>query len=98
MPEFTARQAEDWPKAVAQLAAEGLEVSERLEHYCWHIKWQDETRAGRGHFFSATWVDGEHVAQVTMDVYGYPRVSYGDIDWIHSDSDEECAHCLETDA
>jgi hypothetical protein len=26
-----------------------------------------------------------------MDVYGYPNVSIARLDWVHADSDEECA-------
>jgi hypothetical protein len=89
-PQMTARQAKDWPDAVARVRRHGCEVTEDPTGYGWTLDWHEEVRPGRGHYLSATWNDGEHFAQITMDVYGGPVVSVAALDWIHSDSYEEC--------
>jgi hypothetical protein len=89
-PEFTERQAAAWPEAVAEVQRY-VDTSTVPTHlYGWTVQWEDETRPGRGHLFDGFWSDGEYVAQVRMDVYGYPSVSVGEVSWLHSSSNEEC--------
>lgn len=89
MSALTARQEAAWPKAIARLRALGAEVAESV--HSWDVIYSEETRPGRGHHINATYVDGEIFAQILMDVYGYPNVSFAELDWIHADSNEECA-------
>lgn len=91
MPEMTERQASAWPSAVAVLnrAIESDAVSTDHLGYHWALIWADESRPGRGHDLDARWNDGEHFAQITMDVYGYYSTSIASLDWIHT-PDEEC--------
>ena len=86
--EMTARQRKAWPEAVARLKATGAYVPNDVRS--WTVHYAEETRPGRGHFIDATYLDGEVFAQVLMDVYGYPNVSWARLDWIHADSNEEC--------
>ena len=89
-PTFTERQSRDWPDAIARIRQHGVHVEEDPTAYGWQLDWHEEVRPGRGHYLSAVWNDGEHFAQVVMDVYGSPSVSVAALDWIHSDADEEC--------
>lgn len=86
---LTERQAKAWPEAIARLAACGATVPADLRSRTVH--YSEETRPGRGHAINAEYFDGEVYAQVLMDVYGYPNVSFAALDWIHADSDEECS-------
>jgi len=88
IPDFTERQATAWPEAIARLVAAGATVPESPHR--WAIAYSEETRAGRGHFIDATYVDGEQFAQIQMDVYGYPSTSLAVLTWVHADADEEC--------
>jgi len=89
-PTFTERQAAAWPEAVAeaQRYVDSSTIPEALHD--WTVKWADEVRPGRGRAFNGLWLDGEYVAQVRMDVYGYPSVSVASTEWLHSSDDEEC--------
>lgn len=94
-PTFTERQARAWEQDVRPvLDRHGIAD---LSSY-WNLHWSEEVRPGRGHFLNATYVDGEHFAQVLMDVYGCPTISVAQLDWIHADSDEEmeCETCTPT--
>jgi len=88
MSTLTDRQQAAWPEAIARLQAAGARVPADIEH--WSVAYAEEIRPGRGHSISAIHCDGEQFAQITMDVYGYPTTSYAELDWVHSDSDEEC--------
>lgn len=88
-PEMTERQAAAWPGAVAELNR-CAEVDLPTEPYSWSIAWGEETRPGRGHYMDARYNDGEHFAQITMDVYGSPRVSIAELTWLHASEDDEC--------
>lgn len=88
MVEMTERQAKAWPEAIAEVAKRGVDVDPQPHR--WNIQWEDESRPGRGHAMHAVWMDGDHVVEIAMDVYGYPRVAVGTVDWIHNSSDEEC--------
>lgn len=85
---LTERQAKAWPEAIARLTATGAPVPESIT--AWNVHYAEETRPGRGHHIDAQFVDGEVFAQVCMDVYGYPSVSWASLDWRHADSNEEC--------
>lgn len=85
---FTERQAAAWPEAIQRARKCGADVTEG--GYYWTFDLAEEVRPGRGHFVDATWLDGEHFVQIRMDVYGGPSVSVAALDWIHSDSSEEC--------
>lgn len=91
MSELTARQAKAWQDDVTPI----LERHGIAGLPNWDLSWSEEIRPGRGCFLNATYVDGEHFAQVLMDVYGYPTVSVAELDWVHPDSDEEleCETC-----
>lgn len=87
---FTERQAAAWPEAVARINRYGVGAPEDPTAYGWTLNWHDETRPGRGHYLDAQFNDGEHFAQITMDVYGSPVVSVATLDWLHSDGNEDC--------
>jgi hypothetical protein len=91
VPEFTDRQATAFTEIVADIRARGVEVADRIEDPYWVVEWADEIRPGRGHSFNGIWSDGEHVVQVLMDVYGYPSVGIGAVEWLHNSSDDECS-------
>ena len=95
MAEMTERQARAWGDAVAEVNKRGgAHLPEAFES--WDVQWRDESRPGRGQYLSATVCDGEHFAQIMMDVYGYPLVSVAEVRWIHSSSDEQCeCGCLD---
>lgn len=97
---MTDRQAAAWPKHVARLniAAGWSAVPEDIRN--WSVRWDEETRPGRGRGLSATFVDGEVFAQIMLDVYGYGYESVAMLDWVHASSDEECGcdACKEEDA
>lgn len=91
-PQMTERQARDWPAAIAE-AQEYVGTStipESLDDHYWRVRWDDESRPGRGHAMWATWSDGEYFVEISMDVYGGPRVAVASLDWLHNGSDEEC--------
>lgn len=91
-PEMTERQKSAWPEYIKRI----LQYRKVPEHsYVWDIAWRDEIRPGRGHDLSATYCDGEVMAQITMDVYGNGHESIADVEWVHSSADEECecAYC-----
>lgn len=88
---FTARQADAWPRAIDRIRRHAGGVADDPASYYWTLTWHDESRPGRGSFLDAIWTDGEHLAQITMDVYGYPVVSVAAVEWLHSDGDEACA-------
>jgi hypothetical protein len=87
-PQLTKRQARDWPGAIARLRVHYPPLPEDIRN--WTVDYAEEARPGRGHFVSATYLDGEIFAQVMMDVHGYPSVYIAQLDWIHSDANEEC--------
>jgi hypothetical protein len=97
MPEMTERQARDWPSGVAeaQRYVDTSMIPLNLKRYEWTVQWDDESRPGRGHAFSAVYCDGEYIVQICMDVYGGPRVAVGETHWVHNGFDEECdcEHC-----
>lgn len=86
---MTERQRKAWPEAIANLRKTGA-VGLPDDPRSWTIHYAEETRPGRGRFIDATYVDGEVFAQILMDVYGYPNVSWASLDWVHADSNEEC--------
>lgn len=92
MTKFTERQAAAWPEAIAEIQryVDTSTVSADPQNYCWTVLWAEESRPGRGHYIDAIWCDGEYMAQVTMDVYGYPNVSVARTELIHNRADEEC--------
>lgn len=85
---LTERQEKAWPEAIARLRATGANVPAELR--MWSVRYGEETRPGRGHHIDATFIDGEAFAQVLMDVYGYPSVSWASLEWVHADANEEC--------
>lgn len=90
-PQFTERQAKAWSEAVAEIQRYVTStVSADIDHYDWTVSWKDETRPGRGHGFVGLWCDGEHLAQVVMDVYGYPSVAVAEVTWLHNSEADEC--------
>ncbi|MDY0984608.1 hypothetical protein SOM10_11950 [Microbacterium sp. CFBP9023] len=91
MPEMTERQKAAWPEAVAeaQRYVDSTIPTDLADHY-WRVRWDDESRPGRGHMMWATWANGEHFVEISMDVYGYPRVSVAEMTWLHNSSDEDC--------
>ena len=93
MPEFTERQAAAWPEVIADLQSR-TPYHIPVDLWGWLIKYHEETRPGRGHAIEAAYLDGEIVATVHMDVYGYPMSAIATTEWIHS-SDEfcECERC-----
>ncbi len=94
MPEFTERQKAAWPEAIADLRSRTEQhIPEGL--WNWQIRYHEETRPGRGHAFDAVYLDGEIVAGIHMDVYGYPRIEIGWTTWIHASSDYcTCDRCV----
>lgn len=89
MPEMTERQAAAWPEAVADINRWG-DVDLPTSLHNWDITWEDEVRPGRGHALNATYNDGEHFAQILMDVYGAPSGSVAELTWLHASAHEEC--------
>lgn len=89
-PQMTERQAKAWPEAVAEVAKHATWSTVPDDLRCWIVKWDEETRPGRGHAMDAVWCDGEYFAQIRMDVYGYPSVSVASVEGIHSSCDEDC--------
>lgn len=87
---MTEKQRRDWPEAVQEINRYTVGASGNPDHSDWTFDWREESRPGRGQSFSAVFNDGEHFAQVIMDVYGMPSVSVATLDWLHSSSDEEC--------
>lgn len=87
---MTEKQKLAWHEAIAEINRYNIGAREDPDHYEWHFDWHEETRAGRGQVFSAMFIDGEHYAQVFMDVYGFPSVSVAALDIMHNSSDEEC--------
>jgi len=85
---LTEKQVVGWREAIARLTECGATVPWDIAN--WDVIYAEETRPGRGHFINATFLDGEVFAQVLMDVYGYPTVSFATLDWVHADSNEEC--------
>lgn len=85
---LTARQRLAWPEAIKRLRDSGAIIPERIS--TWTVHYAEETRPGRGHFVDATYLDGEVFAQVQMDVYGHPNVSWALLTWVHADANEEC--------
>lgn len=90
LEDMTERQRAAWPEAVAEINRYHVEASENPDHYDWTFKWFEESRPGRGRMFDALFINGEHFAQVMMDVYGTPTVSVCALDIMHNGSDEEC--------
>lgn len=90
LEDMTDKQKAAWPDAIKEIARYNIAVQENPDHYDWTFDWQEESRPGRGQSFSALFIDGEHYAQIMMDVYGYPTVSVAALDILHNGSDEEC--------
>jgi plasmid maintenance system antidote protein VapI len=91
LEDMTDKQKAAWPDAIKEIARYNIAVQENPDHYDWHFDWNEESRPGRGQSFSALFIDGEHFAQIMMDVYGYPTVSVAALDIMHNGSDEECS-------
>lgn len=90
-PDLTERQTAAWPEAVAQAQQHvGGTISTDPDSLDWQITFDPESRPGRGHMIRAVWCNGEHLVEIGMDVYGYPRVSVAETNWLHNSSDEEC--------
>ena len=92
MGAMTERQEAAWPGAVeeAQRYVETSTIPLDLADHDWRVRWGDESRPGRGHMMWATWCDGEYLVDISMDVYGYPRVAVASVAWEHNGYDEEC--------
>lgn len=92
---MTLRQVKEWPIAIADI----LRVADvAINPWNWDIDYADEIRPGRGHFMDARYNDGEHFAQIRMDVYGGATTSVAGLTWLHASSDEECdCGCREDD-
>jgi hypothetical protein len=92
LPEMTERQLRDWPVAVAeaQRYVDTSDIQTWIGHPWWQVRMEEESRPGRGHYLSAVWCDGECLVQISMDVYGGPTVSVGEVRWLHNGADEEC--------
>lgn len=91
---MTERQLAAWPEVQEELELHGVEAGDLWTHG-WTVSFREESRPGRGQHMDAIYCDGEHLAHVSMDVYGYPTVAIAELDWIHNNSDEECEceHC-----
>lgn len=87
---MTERQKKSWPDRIASLSASVPEASVPEHPRNWDITYDEETRPGRGHYINATYNDGEHFAQILMDVYGGGSESIAELTWRHSSHDEEC--------
>lgn len=87
-PRFASQQVVGWQQAVADLIERGAHVPAHAGE--WQISYSDEAGQGGEHHIDATFVDGEVLAQIVVDVYGHFQVSFADITWIHVDADEEC--------
>ena len=85
---MTERQAEGWLAAVDDLRKHVEDVPHDEHH--WTTAYAEEVRHGRGNDLDATWANGEHFAQITVDVYGNWTASIAETEWLHSSSDEEC--------
>jgi hypothetical protein len=90
LEDMTKCQRKDWPKVIEEINRYHVGATDDPDHYDWHFDWAEEVKPGRGQSFSALFVDGEHFAQVMMDVYGFPTVSVCALDILHNSSDEEC--------
>lgn len=89
-PIFTERQERAFPKAIAE-AQKYVETSTIPDDlWQWIVRWDDETRPGRGYGFTGMWSDGEYLVEVHMDVYGHPTVSIAETYWVHNSADEQC--------
>lgn len=55
----------------------------------WRV--EDEHRPGRGHDVEAVAMDGEHLAWLSMDVYGNGSDGYGTLVVGHNGADDECS-------
>lgn len=55
----------------------------------WRV--EDEHRPGRGHDVEAFATDGEHIAWLTMDVYGNGHDGHGQVTVTHNGADDECS-------
>ena len=89
MTEMTGRQAAEWAGAVADLNRWG-EVNLPDTLHSWDVEWGEESRPGCGHYMNARYNDGEHFAQIVMDVYGSPSGSVAELSWLHASEHEEC--------
>lgn len=92
MPEMTERQKAAWPEAIAEAQKHvgGDEINADIQHWAWRVRWEDESRPGRGHTIRAVWCDGEYLVDISMDVYGHPSVGVAQLDWVHDSGNEEC--------
>jgi len=95
---MTKRQADAWPAAIAeaQRYVDTSTIPDSLDDHYWRVRWDDESRPGRGRSMWATWSDGECFVEINMDVYGYPRVGVAVLTWLHNGADEDCdcASCV----
>ena len=64
------------------------ENTPRVRDLIWQV--QRETRPGRGHDMTATYIDSDIVATLWIDPYGNGSDARGAIDWQHNGSDDEC--------
>ena len=83
---FTEKQIENWPRAIDRLTSTGATVSEYARH--WNVTFYGGSPSDRD--FVASYLDSEAVAQIRMDVYGHFATSWAELDWVHSDDDEQC--------
>lgn len=59
-----------------------------LHALTWRVK--SEYREGRGHDMEVMAMDGEHVAWLSLDVYGNGHEGYGSVLVTHNGADEDC--------
>ncbi|WP_251153743.1 hypothetical protein [Cellulosimicrobium sp. Marseille-Q4280] len=50
----------------------------------------EESRPGRGHDITWSYVDGDHAVTGHVDVYGHGGFSVATVDFVHSDDFEDC--------
>ena len=80
-----------WQQAVAeaQRYVTTSTIPTDVNHYEWRVTTRI-TRPGMGQTIDATWCDGEYLVQIIADSYSTPLVSVAELNWIHSNDDEQC--------
>lgn len=90
-PAPTHRQRAALGQMVARARDEhGVHAPHWDEHGLWLTHWHPETRPGRGRALNTVYHDGEMVIQILLDPYGSGSLAVGEVEWTHSDSNDDC--------
>ena len=91
---LTVQQIQALEELLAEAQAHGVDI---VDTRYFSIRYDDESRPGRGHNISVSYIDGDHAVAASIDVYGNGDGAwFMEVDPICIPEEGRCEKCTET--